>query len=130
MVADGVAHLDVPEPAGGACPCARRACHCGMTRARAEQLAAAAPAAAPAAPPARAPAAGAEALAAMPRDVKALLVAGALVMVAGLGWLVFGPSPPPAAPPVLGYVEPARRRPPSAPRPRAALQAPLVEVSL
>jgi hypothetical protein len=80
------------------CPtCGRRvplradACHCGTTQERARQLASAAPAAPR---PARRPRPGgrAEALAVMTRDVKVLLVAGALVVVAGVGWLVF-PSP-------------------------------------
>jgi hypothetical protein len=53
----------------------------------------------------------------MPADVKALVALGALVLVAGLGWLVFGPSPPPRTPAVLGYVD-AGAPPPPAPTPR------------
>jgi hypothetical protein len=84
-----------------------------MSRARAEELAAAAPALAPAGPrPARVPTGRREIVAAMPRDVKALLIVGAIVMVAGFGWLFFGPTPPPA-PAVLGYVDAS---PPPAPR--------------
>ena len=108
------------------CPsCGRRvplrapACHCGMTRARAEALP-------PAQPPAAAPrvARGGgdrrAALAAMTGDVKLLLAVSALVLLAGLGWLVFGPRPAPY-PAVLGYVDAgpptptqlaARRQPP------------------
>jgi hypothetical protein len=84
-----------------------------MTRARAEELSAAAPAAAR---PVRPPHSGdrAEAMAAMTGDVKALLVAGALVMAAGLGWLVFGPSRPPSMPRVLGWVDQGA---PPAPKP-------------
>ena len=108
------------------CPaCGRRvplraeACHCGMTRERAQELAAALPVAAR---PARAtrPGARAEAIAAMTGDVKALLVAGAIVVVAGLGWLVFAPSRPPSMPRVLGWVDrgaPPALKPTPPPRP-------------
>ena len=103
------------------CPsCGRRvprrseACHCGMTRARAEELAAAAPALAPAGPrPSRVPESRREILDSMPRDVKAFLAVAALVMVAGLGWLFLAPPLPPAAPAVLGYVDAS---PPPVPR--------------
>jgi hypothetical protein len=56
---------------------------------------------------------------AMPGDVKALVVAGAVVLTAGLGWLVFAPAPPPVVP-VLGYVDagpPPVRKPTPPPRP-------------
>ena len=103
------------------CPsCGRRvplraaACHCGMTRTRAEELAVAAPAA-PVRPVAPRRAGGrAEAVAAMTRDVNALLVAFAVVIVAGVGWLVFGPRRPPSTPAVLGWVD---QGPPPAPKP-------------
>jgi hypothetical protein len=86
-----------------------------MSRARADELAAAAPASAPDRPrQSRVPAGRREILAAMPRDVKALLVVAALVMVAGLGWLAFAPSAPPTAPAVLGYVD---ARPTPVPKP-------------
>jgi hypothetical protein len=90
-----------------------------MTRERAQQLAAALPVAAR---PARAtrPGARAEAIAAMTGDVKALLVAGAIVVVAGLGWLVFAPSRPPSMPRVLGWVDrgaPPALKPTPPPRP-------------
>jgi hypothetical protein len=56
----------------------------------------------------------------MSADVKLLVGVGALVLVAGLGWLVFGPRRPPAIPPVLGWVDqgapPSPRRTPP-PRP-------------
>ena len=85
-----------------------------MTRTRAEELAVVA-SAAPARPAGPRRAGGrAEAVAAMTRDVKTLLVAGAVVMVAGLGWLIFGPSRPPSTPAVLGWVD---QGPPPAPRP-------------
>lgn len=104
------------------CPsCGRRvplraeACHCGMTRARAEEVAAASPAETP---PRRArsrlPVSRREVLATMPGDVKALVVAGAIVLAAGLGWLVFGPSRPNSIPAVLGHVD---QGPPPAPKP-------------
>jgi hypothetical protein len=40
----------------------------------------------------------------MTADVKLLLAVSALVLVAGLGWLVFGPRTEPY-PAVLGYVD-------------------------
>ncbi|HSD30252.1 MAG TPA: hypothetical protein VLL75_23335 [Vicinamibacteria bacterium] len=106
------------------CPsCGRRVplragtCHCGMTRTQAEERAAAA-AAAPVRPPDRRRAAGAglraEVVAAMTRDVKLLVGVSALVLVAGLGWLLFGPRSAPAVPPVLGWVD---QGPPPAPKP-------------
>jgi hypothetical protein len=93
-----------------------------MTQERARQLAATAPSPPAARPPVRPARAGGggEAVAAMTGDVKALLVAGALVVVAGLGWLVLSPSPPPSAPPVLGFVDkgaPAPSKPKPSPRP-------------
>jgi hypothetical protein len=56
----------------------------------------------------------------MTTDVKLLLAFSALMLVAGLGFLLFGPSRTPTAPPVLGWVDtgppqPARPTPP--PRP-------------
>ena len=105
------------------CPsCGRRVplragiCHCGMTRTQAEEMAAAA-AAVPVPPPHPRRAAGAgmraEVVGAMTRDVKLLVGVGALVLVAGLGWLVFGPRPAPTIPPVLGWVD---QRPPPVPK--------------
>jgi hypothetical protein len=115
------------------CPsCGRRVplraetCHCGMTRARAEELAAAAPAAAPVRRArSRLPVDRREVVSAMTGEVKALLVAGAIVMVAGLGWLVFGPSRTTPIPAVLGHVDPGP--PPAAkptPPPRPPVQLP------
>ena len=93
------------------CPsCARRvplraeACHCGMTRARAEELLAAQPQVAAAPRVARGVSDRQLALNAMTGDVKLLLAMSALVLVAGLGWLVFGPRSEPY-PAVLGYVD-------------------------
>jgi hypothetical protein len=40
----------------------------------------------------------------MPSDVRLMLIGVAVVMVAGLGWLVFGPPPAPITP-VLGFVD-------------------------
>jgi hypothetical protein len=106
------------------CPaCGRRVprrvgtCHCGMTRERAEELAAAqAEAVRDEAPrasrrPLRRRPRGPRA--AVPGDVKALLAGMVLVLLAGLGWLAFGPRPEPIRP-VLGIVDPG---PPPAPRP-------------
>ena len=78
-----------------------------MTRARAAELALAQPAAGPATPRVRrGPSTGAEAFKAMGTDVKLLLATGALVMLAGLGYLAFGPRPTPP-PAVLGFVDAA-----------------------
>ena len=106
------------------CPsCGRRVplrvdrCHCGATRGQAEQ-AAAAPVM-----PRRARRRGAwaelaelaaEVRATMPPDVKRLLVALVLVVVAGLGWLFLGPRRPDTTPRVLGFVDAG---PPPVPKP-------------
>lgn len=60
--------------------------------------------------------------AALPRDVKALVVGGALVMVAGLGWAAFGPRRPPSTLAILGRAEPG---PPPAPKPTPQPRPPL-----
>lgn len=93
------------------CPsCGRRvplradACHCGMLRARAEALAAAPPAVAAARRAPRGAGLRQEAFNAMGADIKLLLATGALVLLAGLGYLFFGPRPTPY-PAVLGYVD-------------------------
>jgi len=85
---------------------------------------AAAVAAAPVRPPERRRTAGtglrAEVVGAMSPDVKLLVGVGALVLAAGLGWLVFGPSRAPAVPPVLGWVDqgaPPAPKPTPPPRP-------------
>jgi len=115
-----------PTPHSWPCPsCGRRVplradvCHCGMTRARAEELRLAQPEAVLTPRVARGASDRREALDAMTRDVKLLLAVGVLVMVAGLGWLVFGPRSEPY-PAVLGYVDAG---PPKAP-PRAGPQHP------
>jgi len=105
-------------------PVRAAACHCGTTRAAAEERAASA-AAAEARPPESRRRAGptgrAEIVSTMTRDVKLLVGAGALVLVAGLGWMVFGPRPASRIAPVLGYVDkgappaPKRTPPPSPP---------------
>ena len=111
-----------------ACPSCRRrvplraeTCHCGMTRARADELAAAAPAAPTRPAPPRRSGGRAEVISAMTGDVKALLAAAVLVLVAGLGWLVFGPSRTPATPAVLGWVD---QGPPPAPKPTPSPRPP------
>lgn len=110
------------------CPtCGRRvpmrvsACHCGMTRERAEvmaeaQAAAERPAPRPARPGLRTPPAP------LPRDVKALLAGVGLVAVLGLGWLIFGPRPQPLVP-VLGYMD---ATPPPVPEPTPAPTPPFM----
>jgi hypothetical protein len=99
------------------------ACHCGMPRARAEELAATATIAPR--PVRRARAVSAWGLfVAMPSDVKALVVASALVMVAGLGWMAFGPRRPSSTPALLGWVDPGPPppvRPTPPPRPPVKL---------
>jgi len=110
------------------CPaCGRRvpqradACHCGMSRARAEELAAVS--AAERRPPRRAGrVAPGRVFAALPPDVKALVIGGALVMVAGLGWMAFGGRRPSSTPAVLGWVDKA---PPPVPKPTPIPRPPL-----
>ena len=95
-------------------PLRAETCHCGMPRARAEELAAAA------APTMRRPprrthrVSPGRFFAALPRDVKALVLGGALVMVAGLGWMAFGARRSPSTPALLGWVD---SNPPPVPKP-------------
>jgi hypothetical protein len=90
-----------------------------MTQARAQTLTAAAPPAvdAPTAPRRRPRISASdrqEAIDAMTGDVKLLLALGCLVLVGGLGYLVFGPKQAPM-PAVLGFVDAG---PPPVVRPR------------
>lgn len=102
------------------CPsCGRRvplraeACHCGMTRARADEISAAPrEPAAPVRRQRRGLSLREEAWRTMGTDVKLLLATAALLVVAGLGYLVFGPPPDPY-PAVLGYVD---KGPPKVPK--------------
>jgi hypothetical protein len=55
-----------------------------------------------------------EAVAAMTGDVKLLLLGSAVVLVAGLGFMAFGPKPEPV-PAVLGHVDPGPPRPAATP---------------
>jgi len=107
------------------CPACRRRvplrvgrCHCGATREQAEAAEAASLAAERIPRPrARRPR---FALPPLPGDVRALLVASAFVVVAGLGWLVLGPHRPEAIPAVLGHVDagaPPVPKPTPPPRP-------------
>jgi hypothetical protein len=113
-VAETASHTWTCPSCGRRVPLRAESCHCGMTRTRAEELAAAA-ALAPAAPAGpRRPSTRAEAVAAMTRDVKVLLAAAALVLAGGLGWLIFGPTRPSSIPAVLGWVD---KGPPPAPKP-------------
>ena len=103
-------------------PLRAETCHCGMPRARAEELAAAA-APTERRPPRRTHRVSPRRLfAALPPDVKALVVGGALVMVAGLGWMAFGPRRPPSTPALLGWVDPG---PPPVPKPTPRPRPPL-----
>jgi hypothetical protein len=57
----------------------------------------------------------------LPRDVKAFVVAGTLVVAAGVGWTLFGPRQSETIPPVLGYLDAT----PPAPTPRPPKSPPL-----
>ena len=98
------------------------ACHCGMPRARAEELAAATAIAER--PPSRRTrrVSPGRLFAALPPDIKALVVASALVVVAGLGWMVFGPRSPSSTPALLGWVDSG---PPPSPKPTPTPRPPL-----
>jgi hypothetical protein len=106
-------------------PLRAEACHCGMPRARAEELAAAAVPVERRPPRRTRRASAGRFFAALPPDVKALTVGAALVVVAGLGWMVFGPRRPPSSPAVLGWVDPGPRPAPKpTPAPRPLLKLP------
>ena len=100
------------------CTCGRRvplrvnACHCGVTRGAA--FATPPPAEYPVAAQAEAPATAAGVWSTMPNDVKAMALVSALVLVAGLGWVTFGPAKVETTPAVLGWVDPG---PPPVPKP-------------
>jgi len=98
------------------------ACHCGVTR---EQAALQAEAARATDLPRPEPSRGPRALRPpLPRDVKALLVASAVVVVVGLGWLFFAPRPEPL-PALLGHVDVAPPPPPKpTPPPRPPFKLP------
>lgn len=87
-------------------------CHCGATRAQAEAARGARPVGGlplPAKP-------GWPGIwASLPTDVVAIAVAAGLVLLAGFGWLAFGPPVRNDTPALLGYVD---RRPPAPPAPR------------
>ena len=96
-----------------------------MSRARAQELAAAATPDRGPRPVRRTQASRWRLFLAMPADVRALVVGGVLVMGVGLGWLVFGPRQPSSIPALLGHVDPGP--PPVAkptPRPRPPLKLP------
>jgi hypothetical protein len=98
-----------------------------MTRARAEALQAAQPPQAELVVQRRPSIVSArdrqEAVAAMTGDVKLLLAASALALVAGLGFMMFGPKPK-AVPAVLGYVDPGPPRPKATPEPKPPFKLP------
>jgi hypothetical protein len=60
----------------------------------------------------------------MTRDVKLLLGVGALVLVGGLGWMVFGPRGGQSIAPVLGYVDQGAPQPPKRPDSRPPFKLP------
>lgn len=103
-MAEATLHTWTCPSCGRRVPLRAEACHCGMTRARAEALKAAQPAAAAAPRVARGANNRRAAFNAMTGDVKLLLAMSALVLVVGLGWLLFGPRREPY-PSVLGYVD-------------------------
>jgi hypothetical protein len=112
-------HTWVCPSCGRRVPLRAETCHCGMTRSRAAELAAVSPQAPGVPRRARGTSDRRAALDAMTGDVKLLLAVGALALVAGLGWLVFGPQPEPY-PAVLGFVDagpPRGLRPTPPPRP-------------
>ena len=93
-------------------------CHCGASREQALAVQQKARAARAQRPPA--PGEGWRGLwRSLPRDVKAMVAAAGVVLVAGFGWLAFGSHAPDSTPPLLGYVERPvmARRPPPPPRP-------------
>jgi len=98
LVAEWTSHTWTCPACGRRVPLRVDACHCGATRAPAEERTAAA------APRPRAPVARPR-LPPLPADVKAFVVGAALVLVAGLFWLVLGPSRPAAVPAILGYAD-------------------------
>jgi hypothetical protein len=102
-------------------PLRAEACHCGMPRARAEELAAAATVERRPPPRTRRVSPG-RLFAALPTDVKALVVGSALVMLAGLGWMAFGPRQPSTTPALLGWVD---QGPPPVPKPTPPPRPPL-----
>jgi hypothetical protein len=102
-------------------PLRAETCHCGMPRARADERAAAATTDR-LAPRRTRQISPARLFAALPRDVKALVVGSALVMVAGLGWMVFGPQQPSSTPALLGHVD---QGPPPVPKPTPTPRPPL-----
>jgi hypothetical protein len=115
-VSDTPGHTWTCSGCGRRVPQRASLCHCGTSR---EQSLAARRTARGAGPPRPAPwAEGWRGLwRSLPLDVKALAIAAALVIAAGLGWLALGPSLPNDTPALLGHVERplAARRP--APRP-------------
>ena len=105
-------------------PLRAEVCHCGMPRARAEELAAASPA--ERLPPRRTrQVSPGRFFAALPPDVKALVVGSTLMIVAGLGWMAFGPERPSTTPALLGWVDPgAPPVPKPTPTPRPPFRLP------
>lgn len=115
-VAEAPSHTWACPSCGRRVPLRAEACHCGTTRERAREMDAAVAAAA--AVPVRRPRPPLvdrrELTSAMTGDVKALLVVGVMVVVAGLGWLALVPSRPIPTPAILGTVD---QGPPPVPKP-------------
>src|SRR5512143_1066121 len=88
-------------------------CHCGATRAEVEAGRAARPRGAS---PVPVPPGWRGVWASMPTDVAVIAAVAGLVLLAGFGWLAFGPPVRNDTPALLGYVD---RRPPEPPATRA-----------
>ena len=109
-VSEPASHTWTCSSCGRRVPLRVDACHCGATR---DQVAAARPADGVGnAPLLQAPPTDWGGIwSALPRDVRAFAAAAALVLVAGFGWLVFGPRRPEPTPALLGYVDHRPARP-------------------
>ncbi len=113
------------------CPaCGRRvplrapSCHCGMTRERAAALSAGG---SRPVGPRTGRVLRRQALAlwrSFPRDVKALVLAGAFVLAFGLGWLAFAPAAHESLPAILGHVDASPPPPPAKHPPKPPFKLP------
>jgi len=112
-VAEQPSHTWTCPSCGRRVPLRAETCHCGATRAQAEELEAAAVPVRPGPPRAR------TRLPPLPKDVKVLMAGSAIALVAGLAWLALGPSRPSTTPAVLGHVDvaPPPVRPSPSPTP-------------
>lgn len=104
MAAGATPHTWTCPSCGRRVPLRAEVCHCGMTRARADEIHSERPAIATAPRHARATSDGRAAVDAMTTDVKLLLAVTTLVLVSGIGWLALGPRAEPY-PALLGHVD-------------------------